>query len=70
MIGMERDVLAHQSSLRPGTRVEVATRFRGNWVTGFEVASAGDLGYRVRRTSDGAVLPVEFSYASVRPAGD
>jgi hypothetical protein len=49
---------------RPGTAVEVRSRFDGGWCHGFEVAEALDtaagVAYRVRRVSDGAVLPALF----------
>ena len=43
-------------------RVEVRSRFDGSWCRGFEVAGVLDGGesYRVRRVSDGVVLPVSF----------
>lgn len=46
-----------------GARVTVRSRFLGEWCRGFEIVDVvkGDGGYRVRRTSDGAVLPVVFS---------
>jgi len=49
----------------PGTRVEVRSRFDGTWCQGFEVAevvtSFGQHAFRLRRLSDGAVLPALFS---------
>jgi diguanylate cyclase (GGDEF)-like protein len=48
------------------TRVEVRERYRGGWCGGYRVASASPRGYRLRRTSDGHVLPVEFDARSVR----
>jgi hypothetical protein len=49
----------------PGTRVEVRSRFDGAWCHGFEVAevvdSLGQHAFRLRRLSDGAVLPALFS---------
>ena len=55
-----------------GSSVEVRCRFDGGWVTGFEVAAV-DVGqtdegrsYRVRRSSDGTVLPVPFHEAELR----
>jgi hypothetical protein len=49
--------------------VEVRTRFCGEWVAGFEVIEhdkeAGTL--RVRRTSDGTVVPGTFRSEEVRP---
>ena len=53
----------------PGTRVEVRSRFRRDWVRGFEVAVTEGLGYRLRRISDNAVLPVLFARDDLRPAG-
>jgi hypothetical protein len=52
--------------LRPGTSVEVANAFLGTWAGGFEVVDSGDWGYRVRRASDAAVLPVSFALSRVR----
>jgi hypothetical protein len=54
------------SRLHPGTRVEVHSRFEDRWSNGFEVAEATETGYRVRRLSDGAVLPGEFADDDVR----
>jgi hypothetical protein len=44
-------------------RVEVRSRFDGSWCRGFEIAGVLDGGesYRVRRVSDGVVLPVSIS---------
>jgi hypothetical protein len=54
----------------PGTRVEVRSRFDARWARGFEIAEIveeDDLpGYRVRRRSDGSVLPSLFSGDDVR----
>jgi hypothetical protein len=42
----------------PGTRVEVRSRFEDTWSAGLEVASVEDDGtYRLRRLSDGELLP-------------
>lgn len=49
-----------------GASVEVRRRFDHAWARGFEVASAVDDGYRLRRRSDGAVLPVSFPADDVR----
>jgi hypothetical protein len=56
-------------NLSPGTRVEVRCSFEGTWSPGFEIAEVvpehgGNVGYRLRRQSDEAVL------ATVFPAGD
>jgi hypothetical protein len=54
----------------PGTRVEVRSRFDRAWARGFEVAEQvrADEGwrYRVRRRSDGSVLPALFTGDEVR----
>ena len=52
--------------LQPGTRVEVRDRFKGAWARGFEVECAEGDHYRIRRLSDGAVLPVAFAPDAVR----
>jgi hypothetical protein len=56
-------------TMRSGVPVEVRSRYDGRWNRGFEIAE--ELGadiYRVRRLSDGSVLPVEFSPEDVRQA--
>ena len=52
--------------MEPGTKVEVRDRFRGFWARGFEVVTAEDGGVRVRRLSDGSVLPAVFELDDVR----
>ena len=52
--------------LKPGTRVEVRKRFDHSWTRGFEVAEALDASYRIRRLSDGSVLPSEFDAEELR----
>ena len=49
--------------------VEVRTRFDGGWVGGFEVVERKDDAPRVkvRRRSDGRVLPDEFGPDEIRP---
>jgi hypothetical protein len=53
-----------------GTRVEVRSRFDARWARGFEVAEVvagnGKPKYRVRRRSDGSVLPVLFDDDDLR----
>src|SRR6266567_8832597 len=50
--------------MRQGTRVEVRARFDDRWARGFEVAEVVDEGdaarYKLRRRSDGSVLPALF----------
>jgi hypothetical protein len=56
--------------VRPGTRVEVRSRFEARWARGFEVAARDDSNdppvYKVRRRSDGSILPVLFSEDDLR----
>jgi hypothetical protein len=51
---------------KPGTRVEVRKRFDQTWTRGFEVAEALTASYRIRRLSDGSVLPSEFDAEELR----
>lgn len=51
---------------QPGTAVEVRARFDSGWKRGFELVSWADGTVRVRRLSDGAVLP-EIPAEDVRP---
>lgn len=52
--------------------VEVRNRFDGRWSTGYDVvevdARDGSLRYRVRRSSDGTVLPDWFCSEELRSA--
>jgi hypothetical protein len=62
------DILAR---VRPGTRVEVRSRFDERWTRGFEVsevleADEGPPAYRVRRRSDNSILPVTFTDDDLR----
>ena len=56
--------------MRQGEGVQVRNRFDGNWVQGFEVADVEDGDdeqlFRLRRRSDGAVLPELFRETDVR----
>lgn len=54
------------ASLPEGTDVEVWCRSYDTWVTGFAVIDTTSDGCRVRRHSDGAVLPALFSPHDVR----
>ena len=58
----------NRPSFHAGTRVEVRTRFRGDWARGFEVADTSAEGYLLRRTSDGSVLPRRFLSDDIRSA--
>lgn len=55
-----------EERLKPGTRVEVRSRFEDRWARGFEVAEVLPEGYRLKRLSDLTVLPVEFDFDDVR----
>jgi hypothetical protein len=53
-----------------GTRVEVRSRFESRWTRGFEVSEVLEAEegprYRVRRRSDGSILPVTFTDEDLR----
>ncbi len=53
-------------ALTPGTRVEVRRRLDSKWASGFEVAEATTQGYRVRRMSDGELIPIPIVDEDVR----
>jgi hypothetical protein len=65
---MHLEPSATPTNLRMGALVEVATHFTGSWTGGFEVAALQSGGCRVRRVSDGTVLPIDFDFLEVRPA--
>ena len=54
--------------MHEGEPVEVYTAYVDDWVSGFEIAAVTSAGYRVRRQSDGSVLPTETDVRDVRPA--
>ncbi|MFZ0667452.1 MAG: hypothetical protein WAM97_16985 [Acidimicrobiales bacterium] len=49
-----------------GTRVEVRSRFVGEWSRGFEVAEHRSNRYGIKRLSDGSILPDDFDETEVR----
>lgn len=49
-----------------GEPVEVRRRFDNAWARGFIVAGLDADGYRLRRNSDGALLPVGFPRTDLR----
>lgn len=54
-------------TLQEGDRVEVRRRFDAQWAKGFEVSGVDvDGRLRIRRMSDGEVLPVPFDADDVR----
>jgi hypothetical protein len=46
--------------------VEVRTQYTGTWAPGFEIADETCDGYRLRRVSDGVLLPRHFHADEVR----
>ena len=54
--------------LAVGTAVEVRNRFCASWSDDFEIAERAGNGYRVKRRSDGYVLPTVFGPGEVRLA--
>jgi hypothetical protein len=61
------DTMAVQADqIRPGTVVEVRTRFLRSWACGFEVVSVDGDQARLRRRSDGTILPVTIPFEHVR----
>jgi hypothetical protein len=57
-----------EKSMRVGQPVEVHTKFDDSWSTGFEIAEVVTEGYKVRRQSDGSLLPGVTGEADLRPA--
>lgn len=53
--------------MHPGSEVEVHTTFNDSWSPGFVVAEVVAGRYRLRRASDGAVLPNLTSEDDLRP---
>jgi len=51
---------------RPGEPVEVFNSFTRDWSRGFVVDDATETGYRLRRVSDGTILPSVFVSSEVR----
>jgi hypothetical protein len=62
------DITEAHPALMNGALVEVRRRFDDEWARGFEVAASGPAGYRLRRRSDGAILPVDFPESDLRAA--
>ena len=56
------------ATMEVGDQVELHTRFNNSWVPGFEIARVVSAGYRVRRTSDGTLLPSFTSESDLRSA--
>lgn len=56
-----------EPTVGPGMSVEVRRRFDQRWTRGFEVAEVVGGRYRLKRLSDGEILPVEFDAEEIRP---
>jgi hypothetical protein len=52
--------------IEPGVEVEVRTQFTARWAPGFEVDRVVGDRVRIRRRSDGFVIPVALSVDDVR----
>ena len=55
-----------RTSIESGTDVDVLVSFDGEWSHGFRVEEASADTYRIRRMSDGTMLPGLFSKHEVR----
>lgn len=74
MLGPDVDSSRHDTraetpdgaTLAIGTPVEVRRRFDYSWARGFEIAEVVDTGYRLKRKSDGSILPADFVFEDVR----
>lgn len=64
--GISAEGSVEAGRLKAGTAVEVRSRFEGSWSRGFEIEEALDEGYRIRRLSDGSVLPVVLHPDEIR----
>jgi hypothetical protein len=62
------DDSAEVVELEIGSHVEVRDRYQGTWSRGFEISAIEENGYRIKRISDGAILPGIFSTDEVRPS--
>jgi len=66
-----RSIEVPRDRLAPGVQVDVLSAL-GSWARGFEIADVvfhnGEVGYRLRRLSDGAVLPVTFATHLLLPS--
>jgi len=59
-----------RSDLLAGAPIEVFNDFLGHWVSGFVVVQPSGDGYRIRRISDRAALPLDFASTAVRSVPD
>jgi len=53
-------------ALEVGSKVYVRNRFLGDWSSGFKVAEVLDVGYCLRRLSDGYLFTDVFAFDDVR----
>ena len=56
-------------AVRSGERVEVFNGYSDAWVDGFEIIETVATGIRIRRVSDGSVLPIPIGSNHVRRPG-
>ena len=66
MTDVPDSVRSVDAPLTPGVKVEVRTGFDRSWAPGFLIEEHTPDGYRVRRRTDGEVLPVTFPRSDVR----
>jgi hypothetical protein len=55
-----------EGAAMPERAIEVRSHYVGVWASGFEIAETTPDGFRVRRQSDGALLPGVFPPEDVR----
>lgn len=53
-------------TMRKGNIVEVKNNFTGKWSKGFEIAEVEQNRYRLRRLSDGSIIPYRFTSRDLR----
>jgi hypothetical protein len=65
----DADAEAGVPAIAVDSEVEVRSRFDGRWCRGFAVAAVVERGYRLRRLSDGTVLPAVFDERDLAVSG-
>ncbi len=55
--------------MRNGEKVEVFCRFTDSWAAGFVIHEVVEDGFRLRRSSDGSLLPGLTGLDDLRPLG-
>ena len=56
--------------MKIGESVDVHTKYNDSWSSGFEIAAVVAEGYRVRRVSDGSLLPGFTSEHDIRASDE